>query len=1537
MKKYKYIYVISGILLSLVLTGADKNDIIKRFDDYLRKYNKELPQEKNYIQTDKTYYKPAETIWYKGFLANSTDNKPSVVSDVVYVELHDPWGSVLEKHEQNVSSGTFDGAFRLSKDRPGGIYKIVSYTKWMKNWGEELVFTKEITVQNVITPRILLKLDFEKRAYGAGSEVTANLKVTDLNNEKTHGSKIKTTVRIGGVVHTNIEDISNNGEAVIRFSLPQTLETTDGILQVVVIDKGIEESISRSIPIVLDKIFLRFFPESGELVEETDNKIAFEALNEFGKGADVSGEIVDESGYVVTKFESFHLGMGAFNLKPKKDKIYYAKISSPAGNDSLRRLPEAVRYGYILSLTEKNADKIRWNIHSSESSNNIYITAHTGGILQYSKRLKLKKGDNNLEVNTSAFPAGIAVFTLFEETNEVAERLVYLNNDKRLNIKIDLEKDVFAPKEEVSLSIETADDKGNPISANIGLSVVDEQLLTMADDKQDNLLSYMLFSSELKGKIQEPAFYFDKDEPKADKAIDYLMLTHGWRRFKWSDVFEPSDTDFKNTAERFGSVYGYVLDSEGKPVQADVFLIELGGRKRIAKLNTTTEGHFVFHNIDNTGGVSVSTKLPNRVVLIEGIPLLGEKDSRQVKDSAGNDVFGWSEKDEYEPAEKDDRSGSKKGAYTITQSFESDAQYMDEVIVIGYGAQRKKSLTSAISAVNAYDLGLLSRETDITTALSGMVSGIRITQSNGAPGYTPNISIRGTSTLINTEPGIIINGIPVEGNTSELLNMLNPQDIESLNVIKSAEAGAVYGSRGANGIIEITTKNPHFRTRYIPPKPQYRGTSLRKRTFYEAPVYIQDKENVSGENSTVYWNGRVYTGKEGKTVLKFKNNNTSSTFRITAEGISPDNGLIAGVSKKFITEEPLYLDAKVPVFAGCGDLVKVPVMMKNSTDKELSGNVYIETDSLIVQENGYEVKTEIVAIPPGMAKTIFIPLRTEDKEGITRLYINADFGENKGRIERQMTIRRINFPNRFGFSGRLANDKTSFNMPDYIDGSLKAEAVVHLELLDELLDGAESIFREPYGCFEQVLSSSFPNVFAMQLLKATGRENSPVRESALRYLDAGYRRSANYEVKKTGGFEWYGGSPAHEMLSAYGLVHYHELKKVYDKVDKAMVQRTLNFLLERRDGKGGFKQNNGRYGFSGAPVNVNNAYIVYAFTETGNGHLIDTEYQAALKEASESEDIYRMALIANAACLKGDMSSYKKLISYFKEQALKTDFSKLKLESTIVRSYGDSRNREAVAYWLLALLKDTSDYDHDLIKKCLEYISRGKQGGSFGNTQATSVCLQALSRYALLYKSGSVKGNFSLDVNNNKYQVNLEENAKDKAKISIDFMGNIQKGSNTITLGYTNAPYPYPYSVNVTWFSATPASSTLCPLNLTAEIASTNIKVNETVRLSVKLKNKEEIAKPMSVAIIGIPGGMSLQPWQLKELQEKEVFDFYEIINDNLVIYYRELGPAEEKIVNLDLKAEIPGSYTGIASSAYVYYMSEHKHWINGIKANISE
>lgn len=146
---------------------------------------------------------------------------------------------------------------------------------------------------------------------------------------------------------------------------------------------------------------------------------------------------------------------------------------------------------------------------------------------------------------------------------------------------------------------------------------------------------------------------------------------------------------------------------------------------------------------------------------------------------------------------------------------------------------------------------------------------------------------------------------------------------------------------------------------------------------------------------------------------------------------------------------------------------------------------------------------------------------------------------------------------------------------------------------------------------------------------------------------------------------------------------------------------------------------------------------------------------------------------------------------------------------------------------------------------------------------------------------------------------------------------------------------PYP-SVDVQWYTKKPQSSEHCKVSLSTTLSTPTVRVNEIVRLTAVLKNESFDELPMTVAVIGIPAGLSTQPWQLKELQEKEVFDFYEIMNGNLILYYREMPPNGQHIINLDLKAELPGSYLGTASSAYLYYTNEYNYWIKGNSITIT-
>jgi alpha-2-macroglobulin-like protein len=384
MKMTKLLYIVIAII-SLAITGfqfSEDPSFLKNLKATLQSYNASYPEEKIYLQFDKPFYKPGEDIWFNAVVLNSNTHKPTNISDVIYVELIDPKGNVAAKLDLVLNEGSTKGDFALLETAPGGLYKIKAYTHWMRNYGPENIFNKTLQVQRVITPRLLLKLDFEKESYGSGDLVDAKLTVTDLKNEPALEALANTTVKINGAsVLQKPFTTDAKGVAKINFQLPDSLTTTDGLLQVLVSVNGIEESISRSIPIVLNKIAVQFFPEGGDAVANTDSRIAFQATNEFGKGADISGKIVDDQNNAITTFESFHMGMGAFKITMERDKNYFMRIEKPAGNVNLMPLPKPLTSGFSLRLVSENDSQIEWNVNSPATTSGNLVAQMHGNIV----------------------------------------------------------------------------------------------------------------------------------------------------------------------------------------------------------------------------------------------------------------------------------------------------------------------------------------------------------------------------------------------------------------------------------------------------------------------------------------------------------------------------------------------------------------------------------------------------------------------------------------------------------------------------------------------------------------------------------------------------------------------------------------------------------------------------------------------------------------------------------------------------------------------------------------------------------------------------------------------------------------------------------------------------------------------------------------------------------------------------------------------------------------------------------------------------
>ncbi len=184
----------------------------------------------------------------------------------------------------------------------------------------------------------------------------------------------------------------------------------------------------------------------------------------------------------------------------------------------------------------------------------------------------------------------------------------------------------------------------------------------------------------------------------------------------------------------------------------------------------------------------------------------------------------------------------------------------------------------------------------------------------------------------------------------------------------------------------------------------------------------------------------------------------------------------------------------------------------------------------------------------------------------------------------------------------------------------------------------------------------------------------------------------------------------------------------------------------------------------------------------------------------------------------------------------------------------------------------------------------------------------------------------------NNESIDLTQKDKNGNVILKDLKANL--GSNNFSIKMPKDSY-IPYLFYVQYQTYRPNNSEECKLVLNTKTANKKVKISETARVEIQIQNKskQEVSNP--IARIGIPGGLTPEPWQLKELTEKNIVDYYEILGNELVLYFRKLNSMEIRKVNIDLKAIIPGNYKAVASSAYLYYENEHRNWNSGLEIEV--
>jgi len=479
----------------------------------LRLFGERIPQEKVFVHMDNTCYFLGDTIWFAAYTRQTNTDKPSKISRVLYAELWNHDGYLVERKLIEMKEGRGHGCFALSDSLYGGFYELRAYTRWQLNWG-----------------------------------ITEKSHTTYAEDWFYNKAMAKEFYRDYDKLYSRVFPVYDKPQTPGEFHHDMTMRPKRRYFR----NAGEEPSLQ-----------LSFFPEGGNLVVGVPCRVAFEAATSEGEALEGTlqlpkkGKIEtlkDTQGQDVQSVAAVSRGRGMFTLTPQVGEEYAFTFTATDGRTVSAKLPQAETDGVALSVVRQGDE---WVItvaaQGVAAQKTLGLTIMHEGMVERFEEIKEK----SLEIKD--LPAGVHQATVFDADGRVwADRLFFVAKPelREPTLTISGLREQYEPFEQIGLDI-----NGKSGEAHLSLAIRDAF-------KQDytydcgNILTEMLLSSEIKGFVPQPDYFFEKDDEEHRRALDLLMMTQGWRRFNWREMAVKGAWEITQPAENptqvlRGTVYNY--------------------------------------------------------------------------------------------------------------------------------------------------------------------------------------------------------------------------------------------------------------------------------------------------------------------------------------------------------------------------------------------------------------------------------------------------------------------------------------------------------------------------------------------------------------------------------------------------------------------------------------------------------------------------------------------------------------------------------------------------------------------------------------------------------------------------------------------------------------------------------------------------------------------------------------------------------------------------------------------------------------------
>jgi uncharacterized protein YfaS (alpha-2-macroglobulin family) len=679
----------------------------------------------------------------------------------------------------------------------------------------------------------------------------------------------------------------------------------------------------------------------------------------------------------------------------------------------------------------------------------------------------------------------------------------------------------------------------------------------------------------------------------------------------------------------------------------------------------------------------------------------------------------------------------------------------------------------------------------------------------------------------------------------------------------------------------------------------------------------------------LYINPAILTDGAGNAEIAIPIADSITTWRM-AMLASTQAGALGSSTSSLKVFQDFFVDLDLPVTLTQGDRVSLPVALYNYTAQRGDVALTLQPEDWFSLVDDTADKT--VAVDPNRVGAAQYTLEARHI-GKFKLTLSAHL---RGPVDRMDTVvREIEVvPNGkqqdIVYNGRL--DTTADHTVAFPQGAIPEASKVFVRLypgpLSQIVEGMDGILRMPGGCFEQTSSSTYPNVLALDYMKRTRKLTPEVHARAEGYIANGYQRLLTFEVAG-GGFSWFGQAPANKILTAYGLMEFHDMAQVYD-VDPRLIDRTRNWLITQQQSDGSWKPdtqfiNEGATNRFNTDVLRITAYLAWSLEVAGyHGPAIDKARTYIEKHQDEKPDSYTLAVLANFAVDgdKGSALSHHILQQLLDAQQQQGEQVFWDSPQTGMYGAGKSAQVETTGLAVQAILK--SGDSPETSRKALAWLTAQKSAnGNWGTTQATIMALRAL---LLASDKGGADAHGTVEVLlNGKTVQSLTLTSENNDLLQQFVLPGIEPAGNRVALRFTGSG-GMAYQVAGRYFTPWPPKPAQDALAIDVTYDRTTLARNDVVNAKATIHSHLDKTANMVMVDLGIPPGFDLLSEDLQALVEKTArqhggkLEKFSLTATQAILYFDGLGPKATVEVPFRLRAKYPIRAKTFASHVYEYY-----------------